>query len=215
MLQSAKGALENAGAKIALMGARSAGYVLVGGRSSRFGSDKALALWEGKPLAARVAETVRAAAGSAVLVGSPEKYGQLGFAVIDDAVRDFGPLAGILAALEHSSADWNLMVACDMPHLTAEFLRFLLETAAASGAELLLPLDRDGRPEPLCAVYASGCRAAISEAVSRGVRKVTEAFAALQVREMPFAGYAAFDRDGLLFANLNTPADLASARTGG
>ena len=187
---------------------------MVGGRSSRFGSDKALALWEGQPLAARVAETVGSAAGSVVLVGSPEKYGRLGFPVIADAVAGFGPLGGVLAALEHSSADWNLIVACDMPHVTAAFLRFLLKTAAAGEAELLLPVDREGRPEPLCAAYRAGCRGAISDAVARGVRKVTAAFAALRVREMSFAEYAAFDPGGLLFANLNTPADLTSARTG-
>ena len=187
---------------------------MVGGRSSRFGSDKALAIWEGQPLAARVAETVGSAAGSVVLVGSPEKYGRLGFPVIDDAVAGFGPLGGVLAALEHSSADWNLIVACDMPHVTAAFLRFLLKTAAAGEAELLLPVDREGRPEPLCAAYRAGCRGAISDAVARGVRKVTAAFAALRVREMSFAEYAAFDPDRLLFSNLNTPADLTSARTG-
>jgi len=187
-----------------------AGYVLVGGRSSRFGADKALALWQGRPLALRVAEEVRAAAGSATLVGSPEKYGSLGLAVIPDPVAETGPLAGLWAALEHTSAEWNLVVACDMPQLRRDFLAYVLKTAEDS-VDLILPLDRQGRPEPLCAVYSRRCRPAIAEAVRGGVRKMTDAFAALRVRQLPFADYARFDPQGTLFTNWNTQAEMASA----
>ena len=192
-----------------------AGYVLVGGRSSRFGSDKALAPWQGRPLARWVAEQVQAAAGPVTLVGDPERYQELGLPVIADRVEGFGPLAGLAAALEHSSAEWNLVVACDMPYLTPEFLRFLLRAAEACETDIVLPLDREGRAEPLCAVYAGRRRAAISDAVRHGVHKMTDAFAFLRVRPMPFSEYAAYDPDGLLFSNLNTAADLAGVRLPG
>lgn len=197
------------------MAPTTAGYVLVGGRSSRFGSDKVLVPWQGRPLAAQVAEQVRLAAGSVTLVGSPEKYAMLGLPVIDDPVAGFGPLAGLAAALNHSAAEWNIVVACDMPHVTAEFLRHLLRIAAAANPDVLLPLDRRGRAEPLCAVYSIRCREAIAEALRRGIHKMTDAFAALRVRELPLAEYAPFDPDGRLFANLNTPADLAATRAAG
>ncbi len=194
------------------MAAETAGYVLVGGRSSRFGSDKALIEWQGRPLAAWVAERVKSAAGCVTLVGSPEKYQVLGLPVIADAVLNVGPLAGLSAALEHSSAEWNLVVACDMPHLRADFLGFLLATArAGAGADMILPLDRGGRPEPLCAVYSRRCGPIVSAAIAGGVRKMTAAFTNLRVHELPFAAYAAFDPDGLLFVNLNTPSDLVGA----
>lgn len=189
--------------------ASTAGYVLVGGRSSRFGADKALVLWRGRPLALWVAERVRAAAGSVTLVGDPEKYLSLGLPVIADRVAGFGPLAGLSAALADSPADWNLVIACDMPHLRPGFLSYLLQTAAAEPIDVLLPIDRQGRAEPLCAVYSKRSRAAIAEAVRHGIHKMTDAFASLKVRRLPFADYEAFDPEGRLFANLNTPADLA------
>ena len=196
--------------------AGTAGYVLVGGRSSRFGSDKAFLEWQGRPLAAWVAEQVKVAAGSITLVGNPEKYRPLGFPGIPDALSNIGPLAGLSAALEHSAAQWNLVVACDMPHMTVDFLEFLLATARSeTAADLILPLDRGGRPEPLCAAYSKRCGPAIADAIERGVRKMTSAFANLRARELEFARYAAFDPDGLLFANLNTPSDLAGARAAG
>src|SRR5579871_469780 len=108
-----------------------AGFVLAGGRSSRMGRDKALLSFQGVPLVARVAEMVAQAAGSAVVIGDPGKYGGLGYAVVPDRRQGLGPLAGIEAALDFSTADWNLVLACDMPDVSAAFLRALLETAAA------------------------------------------------------------------------------------
>ena len=136
------------------MTAPTAGYVLVGGRSSRFGADKALLDWHGRPLVLHVAAQVAQAAGSVTLVGAPDRYLALGLPVIPDPVTGFGPLAGLWAALDHSQADWNLVVACDLPHLHAAFLADLLHRANAEDPDVLLPVDHQGRPEPLCAVYS-------------------------------------------------------------
>jgi molybdopterin-guanine dinucleotide biosynthesis protein A len=184
------------------MGLSTAGYVLVGGSSSRFGADKALLDWQGRPLVLHVAREVEQAAGVVTLVGAPERYAQLGLATIPDPVSGYGPLAGLRAALEHTTADWNLVVACDMPNLTAAFLGALLDTAAAHPSDLLLPHDPTGRAEPLCAVYHRRCLPAIRAAIAQGLHKMTDAFVSLRVLPLPVA-------DPSRFANLNTPADLA------
>ena len=106
-----------------------AGYILVGGKSSRLGRDKALVEVGGTPLALRVTNALRSVVDDVTLVGSPEKYSHLGLRVIPDHVTGFGPLAGILAALEDTSRPWNLVAACDMPNLTPDFLEFLLRRA--------------------------------------------------------------------------------------
>ena len=191
-----------------------AGYILVGGKSSRLGRDKALIEVGGTPLVLRVAHAMRAAVEEVALVGSPEKYNHLGLRVIPDPITGFGPLAGILAALEDSSRQWNLIAACDMPNLTAEFLRFLLRRAAEEQAEVLLPADENGRAEPLCAVYASCCRAAIRRAVEAGRHKITGAFEGLRVITLNPADYDQYGEQGDLFANLNTEDDLARAGLG-
>jgi molybdopterin-guanine dinucleotide biosynthesis protein A len=104
-----------------------AGYILVGGKSSRFGRDKALVEVGGRPLALRVVDALSPVTGTVTLVGAPEKYRHLGLRVIPDLLADFGPLAGILAALDDSQRAWNLLLACDMPRVTAGFLTFLLD----------------------------------------------------------------------------------------
>jgi molybdopterin-guanine dinucleotide biosynthesis protein A len=187
-----------------------AGYILVGGKSSRFGRDKALVEVGGRPLALRVVDALSPVTGAVTLVGSPEKYRRLGLRVIPDPLADFGPLAGILAALDDSQSAWNLLLACDMPRVTAGFLTFLLDRARESDADIVLPVDAEGCAEPLCAAYALASREGIRRAVEQGTRKVTAAFGGLRVRQLPPAEYAEFDGDGQLFANVNTPAEWES-----
>lgn len=186
-----------------------AGYVLVGGKSSRFGQDKALLEWRGRPLAAHAARTVQSAAGSATLVGSAEKYQHLGYRVIPDPVDGFGPLAGLLAALDDSASEWNLVVACDMPYLTTEFLGFLIVRARESAADVLLPVGLDGMTEPLCAVYSLSARDKIRRAVDSGVHKMTRAFESLRIKRLLAKEYQKFNLDEKLFTNLNSPQDVS------
>ena len=129
-----------------------AGFVLAGGRSSRMGQDKALLPWKGSTLIESVAREVFDAVGNVTLIGSPERYGDLGFPVISDKIAGCGPLGGLHAALSATTAEWNLLVACDMPGVTRQLLEGLLEAAEASGADALVP-QTPGGLEPLCAVY--------------------------------------------------------------
>ena len=102
------------------------GYVLAGGRSSRMNQDKALLPFGGRPLALGIAERVKWVCGNVFLVGSRAKYSGLGFPVIEDIFADQGPLGGIHAALTHSRMPFSLIVGCDMPYLSTEFLELLV-----------------------------------------------------------------------------------------
>ena len=182
-----------------------AGFVLVGGSSSRMGRDKASLPLGGKTLVEHVAAAVAEAAGSVTLVGAPERYQALGLPVIADSRPGGGPLAGIHTALCASRADWNLIAACDMPAISARFLRSLLEAAESSDADCLLPSGPSGLPEPLCAVYHLRCRAAIGAALEAGVRKVTDGLAGLRraTWDVQEAGW---------FQNVNTSEEWARYR---
>ena len=185
-----------------------AGYVLVGGKSSRLGRDKAYLDHGGRPLVLATAEKVREAAGAVTLVGSPERYAHLGPRTIADAAADRGPLAGLVAALDDTAARWNLVVACDMPGLSAGFLRFLFEVAEVSGCEAVVPMQPDGRDQPLCAVYAKSLAERFRRALAGERCKLTSALAGAAVRRLLPPEYDSFGRDGGLFANVNRPEDL-------
>ena len=179
------------------------GYVLVGGRSSRMGRDKALLPFRGGPLVRSVARAVELAAGSVTLVGHPRRYRPLGFPAIADDYPGQGPLGGILTALRHTFADWNLFAACDMPGLSAEFLRRLLDAAERSGALALAPAGPSGRPEPLCAVYHRAALPALETAFGNGVRQAAAALQEVHAALLPVL-------EVLPFQNVNTPEEWAS-----
>ena len=158
-----------------------AGFILAGGSSSRMGQNKALLPYKNTVLVSWIARQVAIAAGSATLIGPPELYGEFDLPVVADRRRGFGPLGGIETALTVSRADWNLIVACDMPSVTAPFLGSLLGQAALEDCECLLPVGSSGLPEPLCAVWHRRSLAAIQNALNHGVRKVTAALGPLRV----------------------------------
>jgi molybdopterin-guanine dinucleotide biosynthesis protein A len=190
-----------------------AAYILVGGKSSRFGSDKALIDFEGRPLALHLAAIARHVAGSVTLVGPPDRYERLRLPVIPDTHQGVGPLAGILAALEHTSQPWNLVLACDMPRLTPAFLDFLFARAGEGHQDACLPVSPQGRDEPLCAVYAQRAAEPIRRELERGTRKITHALKTVAIRRLEPAEYVHLDPAGTLFTNINTPADWKNQQT--
>src|SRR6185312_14897849 len=137
-----------------------AGWILVGGRSSRMGLDKARAESDGRALALRVADKAARVCGVVSLVGNPAAYGDLGLPAIADRVPGEGPLAGIDTVLSASSCDSNLIIACDMPAIDEN----LLEALLASDGDCVLPRHENEKTEPLCAVYRRNCQPVIREA---------------------------------------------------
>jgi molybdenum cofactor guanylyltransferase len=194
-----------------------AGFIVAGGQSSRMGVDKGLLEIAGVPMIVRAARLVESVVGAAAgIVGTPEKYEGLGLRAIADDCPGCGPLGGIATALRASEADWNLIVACDLPYLTREWLEYLLQRARDSEAEAVVPMNlapqnRRGA-EPLCAVYHRGCEPELRRALERGVRKVTDGLAELRVEVIEPREWKGFDSNGLLFKNVNTPADYEEAK---
>lgn len=110
--------------------ARVLGAVLVGGASSRFGSDKAAAAWRGEPLAAHAAAVLAPFCAAVVRVG--------GDGVPDRPRTGLGPLGGVAGALAHAEAlgfDTVLTIACDMPRVPSALIEALLQSAPACCAD--------------------------------------------------------------------------------
>jgi len=122
------------------------GYVLAGGRSTRLGRDKRFLRLDGRTLLAATARRIEAALGRApALVGDDLPGG------LPDARLGCGPLGGLVAALRVCPTDWALVLAVDLPRLSGRDLEALLR--AAGSHRPLACLTRDGRPEPLAALY--------------------------------------------------------------
>lgn len=186
------------------------GFILAGGKSIRMGSAKGLLPFAGKPLVKHLAQLLEGTTEPPVIIGPPGDYAGLGLRVVADDRRDAGPLGGISTALRVSSCAWNLIVGCDLPFLTTEWLSHLIQRASDSPADAILPLNERGL-EPLCAMYRKRIQPDLSEALDRGVRKITDALAKLTTETIAPAEWKQFDPRGRLFKNINTPADYEDA----
>src|SRR6266478_3701304 len=143
--------------------AKIAGYVLAGGGSTRFGRDKALVEVGGTPMLERMVELLRRVTKEVKIVAAPNKYAKFGVAMVEDQWPGEGPLGGIVTALEDAARSaarpkWNLILSCDMPFLTREWLALLCERAGRSKAQVVFPHSTSG-PEPLCACWQTAAAA--------------------------------------------------------
>jgi molybdopterin-guanine dinucleotide biosynthesis protein A len=132
-------------------------YILAGGKSRRYGADKARVLHGGVPLLVHVAETLRPVASAVTVVAAAGgAYDDLGLRTIGDTVEGKGPLGGLLAALDDCGEGWLFLSACDWVGVRAEWARDLIRLGATTPREAVL--FRTHRWEPLFALYRSTIR---------------------------------------------------------
>lgn len=183
-----------------------AGVILAGGRSSRFGSNKALAIVDGKPLVQHVAETLNALFAETLLVtNTPEAYSFIGWPTVADQFPGHGPLAGIHAALKTINSHRAFVAGCDMPHINAKLIQHLC--AVHGDWEAIIPRHKMGI-EPLHAVYHKGCLDILEQNLSSGIRKVGMVLEKLHVRWVEEEEILTIVPDLAVFHNVNRPADL-------
>lgn len=127
------------------------GAVLAGGRSRRFGRDKARFVWEGRPLMGYVLDSLNAAEERFVVAG--RDYGDFGFPVYPDVIPGGDALSGLHSALFHARGDWVAVAACDLPYLTSGYWAYLYDRARRTKAGAVVAEGPTGWIEPLAAFY--------------------------------------------------------------
>jgi molybdopterin-guanine dinucleotide biosynthesis protein A len=196
------------------------GFILAGGVSSRMGVDKGLLDFGGVPLILHTSRLLEPLVAEVTIVGPPSRYASLGVNAIPDDIEirpgpvanasSRGPLAGIVTALSVTRSDWNLILACDLPYLSAEWISWLLLRTRSTDGKVLIPQTERGI-EPLAALYHRDCRIPLAAALARGMQKVTEAISELQLDIVYSRDWHPIDPDGLVLKNMNTPDDYEIA----
>jgi molybdopterin-guanine dinucleotide biosynthesis protein A len=185
------------------------GVILAGGQSSRFGSNKALAIWHGKFLIQHVRDTLAAVFNDCLLVtNTPEQYEFLNMPMIKDRYQNMGPLAGIHAALRHTGKPWIFVMGCDMPAVTPEVITFLCDFAKEE-FDAVIPWHEKG-PEPLCGLYRKTALATIELQLQNKKAQAQELLEKLSVRKVIEEEMQAVTGDLQVFYNVNCEQDLDS-----
>jgi molybdopterin-guanine dinucleotide biosynthesis protein A len=183
------------------------GVVLAGGKSSRFGSNKALVKLAGKPLIQYPCKVLGGLFSKNLLsTNSPDQYNFLGWPTVADIYPGAGPLAGIHAALSAIDTPMIFVAGCDMPFLDQKLITYLHSLAA--GFDAVVPHTAKGL-EPLHAIYSRDTIKVIDENLRRGAFKLHDILAGLNIREVDQDEIIATSEAGLdSFRNINTLNDL-------
>ena len=184
--------------------------ILAGGESRRMGRDKAWLEMGGQPLIRRALSTVRDAGIQGIVISgrAGADYSSLGCPVLFDLEPGCGPLGGIERALSAATAPLVLVLAVDLPGVTAAFLRKL--AAHCDPLTGAVPKLR-GEIEPLAAIYPKRCHVIARDCLLK-FRHAARDFAEACQRERAVRTFAVSGTDAMCFDNWNSPADVAALR---
>jgi molybdopterin-guanine dinucleotide biosynthesis protein A len=184
--------------------------ILAGGQARRLGGrDKRTLVVGDRRILDRQVAALRPLTSRIVIVGgSPDPFIGLDLPIVQDRVPGAGVLGGVYTALADARAERVLVLACDMPFVTTEFLAFLAATGRS--ADVTVPRDGTGL-HPLCAAWSAAVAPLVEELIRRGVRRVQDALGALRVHLVEGPVLQAFDPQGCLLRNVNTPDEYARA----
>ncbi len=190
-----------------------AGFVLAGGDSRRMGRPKAALLVEGETLLDRQIRLLRSVVRRVVVVGGCPAYStDFNVTLVPDREAGRGPLAGIYTALLETRREFNLVLGCDLPFVNRPLLEWLARRAIASGSDVTVPRSREGRLQPLCAVYRRRALYAVRTTLAAGENKPRSFFPKIRCTVVPWPELAHTGFRPSVFDNLNTPEDYEHAR---
>ena len=186
--------------------------IIAGGQSRRMGRDKAFVQLHGKAMIEHViarssdlgqAETI-------LITNKRDRYAHLGLPMYSDILPDKGSLGGIYTALMRAQAPYVLVLACDMPFISGDLLRFMI-AQINDETDIVVPRV-DGYPQGMHAIYSKACLEPIRKQLEANRLKIIRFYDAMRVRYLDEADYGSYDPDARSFTNLNTPGELEQAR---
>lgn len=191
--------------------------IIAGGKSSRMGTDKSFVPLIGKPLIGHLLARVSDLGQSQTILitNRPDDYAHLGLPTFTDVVPDKGSLGGIYSAIHYSQNEFALTLACDMPLVNPDLLRYMLALIAPRDEDVvpdvIVPCVED-HPQGLHAIYRKTCLEPIRRLLDADRLKVIGFYDQVRVRYLDPPEWSVLDPHGLSFLNINTPEELQAAQ---
>lgn len=187
------------------------GFILLGGASSRMGTDKAKLSLDGKQFVERIAEQLAIVTESVRVVGAADSARSFKWENVPDVFPRWGALGGLYSALEASRADWAVIVACDLPFVTGEL--FVRLASHRENFDAVIPVQADGRPQPLCGFYRpEKCARIARELIEVGERRPRDLLQKIETRWVSPEELSDIEGSADFFMNINSPEDFERAQ---
>ena len=176
-------------------------FILAGGQSRRMGRDKSQLLLDNQTFTEKIRDTLRQITDS-VLVMRADR----------DIYPNWGALGGLHAALAACKREWAIVVACDLPFVTAQLINYL--ASLRDHHDAIVPLQPDERAQPLCALYRiEPCLPRATELIETGHRRPLDLLQLVNTRWVPFTELRNLAQAEKFFVNINTPEDYDAVTT--
>lgn len=184
------------------------GFVLAGGRSSRMGRPKAALKIGRRTYLAVAVEALLALGCETVTIVGGEGHSRM--RTIPDATLEphiSGPVRGLYTALLNADTEWIALLAVDLPLVTTKFLERLW-TFSNDGIDAVIPVQKDGRAQPLCGFYRSvPAIKSCSDAIANEQLSMHSVLDRVNVRRVAFEEYSDIPNAEHILLNVNTPED--------
>jgi molybdopterin-guanine dinucleotide biosynthesis protein A len=181
------------------------------------GQDKSQLVIGGETLAQRATRTLSAVCSKVSTVGGDrvENVPPIEDSIDLNKPNQKAAIIGVYAALTNSETEWTAILACDLPFVTPELFRLLFSRTQSvpETTNVIVPVQLDGRFQPLCALYRTqGCASPIRTAIRNGELKIVEILGQLEASTIDQDELTGLENAKNLFVNINTPEELKHAK---
>ena len=181
------------------------GFILAGGKSRRMGIDKALLVFQEKPLLEHMIKLIEPFCNTIAISGQNPDYSIFDVEMVPDLYSGCGPIAGIYSSLNHSENDWNLLVGVDVPYVNEELLFLMISNIGE--CDCIIPEHTSGI-EPLIGIYHRRALPVLEEMINAGEFKLSKLISKLNTNYLNCNGLV--KKYPLLFLNINRMEDYRS-----
>lgn len=189
------------------------GFILAGGANSRMGRRKASLKLGGRSLVEIAHSALSAITDDIRVVGEKwsDNTGDGLVWIVDLRAAEKSSLLGLITALTYCEKPWAFVLACDMPFVTGSLVE-RIASFRSSDTDVIVPIQSDGRLQPLCALYRrNACLEKTMEMLEAGNRSLHSLVKQLNPRLVEFAEFSDLSNSELFFTNINTPQDLRAS----
>ena len=183
------------------------GIILAGGNSSRMGQNKALLNLNGKRIIDYVFETLNSFCDEIIISTNSHDFDFFEAVIVPDEIKNIGPIGGIYSSLKKSSNNINIIVSCDMPYLSADLLKFLIDSS--QDFEIAIP-KHNNINEPITGKFMKHTYKYFEDAISKGIHSPPKVIYNTNINEVKISSDLDFYSDKL-FMNINDKNDLSKA----
>lgn len=186
--------------------------ILAGGKSRRLGKDKAGIKLDGKTTILQdIVDKLLKISGEVIVSTDGRRYEGLDKRVkwADDIYPGGGSLVGLYSGLKEAKFDYALVVACDMPFLNIDLIRYMI--AMPRDYDVLISRI-DGKPQPLHAIYSKNCLKAMRELLEADRLSIMNLYPKVNTKYLPQEIIDRYDAEHRSFLDVNSPEKLEKAR---